>query len=245
MKTAEIQSLSVRTLNLIIGAIALMLGPVLMLVGNMTRGFIHSGSEVICDSVSAYYHFNDITRNLFVGGLTAIGMLLLAYRGWFPGRQVWDRLIGVLGCLLAIAIANIPCCSDYAKWHNAAAVVLFLILGCMLMWRFTERTGDAQELQHPEWKKMRNTVYRLCAIAMLAALLLRGLSTALGGTFFSVMAVELVCLTAFGIGWLVKSRYILGYGDSKLSLFRRNSDLEDSVGHLLNKPLMRSLARVR
>jgi hypothetical protein len=225
MKSQEIQGISSKTINLVIGGIALLLGPMLMVVGVLSHKLSpHEG--LFARSISHYYCYNDVTGDIFVGSLSAVGMLMLCYRGWSQESNMFDRLIGGSGCIAALLIANLPCCSDYklvALGHGVAAGCLFLLLALMLIQRFTEVTGDEDELSHPMWKSFRNLFFKSCGYAMgvatLVALILIGIEWLIDKPFsFSVFFVlEQICLALFGLGWLAKSRYLFGYKYSKVN----------------------------
>jgi len=212
---AKIQGTSARTINLCIGGGALLLGPGLVLIGLFFGG---KGWEMAA-SISEYYYFSDLTRNLFVGVLCAMGLLMSAYRGWNKNSR-WDRTIAVASWVSAWGIALAPCNSGYSWLHFTAAGILFGLMAAMLWWRFTEATGDADEANHCRWKRLRNRVYRCCAIAIVIAILIKAASliryvgmdthTPANLTFW----IEVLGLTAFSFGWLTKSRFILGYQKS-------------------------------
>jgi hypothetical protein len=210
----NIQGTSARTINLCIGAIAMLLGPGLVLVGYASSRFDLSfiPGPPVAPSISDYYYFNDITRNIFVGALCAIGLLISAYRGWRDDNAA-DRVIAVTGFIAAWAVAMAPCKSELKPLHFLAAAVLFGLMAIMLRYRFTEPTGDPDETAHPGWKAFRNRIYRWCSNVMLVAMAARALTmlpnvTAAWNTTFWV---EVVGLSAFSLGWLTKSRYLFGY----------------------------------
>jgi hypothetical protein len=229
-KTPEaVQGVSSRTINLVIGGIALLIGPALMLIGHLSRDMVISDPQLIANSISAYYHHNSITRDLFVGLLSCIGFLTLCYRGWNPNIVWVDRLIGGSGCAAAMLVANVPCCGHRLDWiHNGAAAFFIVLLAVMLMTRFTEMSGDDDEKQHSNWKRIRNRIYRLLGWGMLLSLLpalLHMLAPDLVGER-AVMLTELGALTCFGLGWLAKSRFIFGYRIEALGAFHRTQARE-------------------
>ncbi|MYM21848.1 hypothetical protein GTP46_04175 [Duganella sp. FT135W] len=210
---AKIQGTSARTINLCIGGGALLLGPGLVLIGLFFGG---KGWEM-AKSISAYYEFSDITRNLFVGVLCAMGLLMSAYRGWSKDNRC-DRTIAVASWVSAWGIALVPFNSRQYSWlHFSSAGVLFGLMAAMLWWRFTEATGDADEANHCRWKRLRNRIYRGCALAILVAIIIKAASEI---SYFGIDTtqpanltfwIEVLGLTAFSLGWLTKSRFILGY----------------------------------
>lgn len=195
----------------------MLLGPGLVLVGLGSRGFLvtHEG-WVAAPSISEYYYFNDLTRNCFVGAMAAIGLLISAYRGWHQ-NNFWDRSIAIASWAAAWLVGLVPCDSPLSWIHFSAAATLFGLMAAMLWYRFTEHTGDSDEESHPDWKRLRNRVYRSCALIIAAAIAVKALSL-ITSLHFEVRTpwnftfwIEVVGLFAFSIGWLTKSRFIFGY----------------------------------
>jgi hypothetical protein len=229
--------ISQRTIYLIIGGIALLIGPTLMLIGYLTPSTALLQKHLIQDSISGYYHHNETTRDLFVGMMTSIGLLTLSYRGWRASTPGIDLSIAIVGCMLCLAIANAPCCDHRLhQIHNGAAVALMLLLAFILITRFTENSGDSDETAHPEWKQFRNLVFKLCGWLLVAALLPAGLEAILGLNlgFSGILVTELTGLSLFGFGWLTKSRMILGYRRSTMAFLYWSESRESFVIRLLN-----------
>ncbi len=233
----KVQGVSARTINLVIGGIALLIGPGLMLIGYLTNGVGTPKHHGIEDSISAYYHYNDITRNLFVGLLSCIGFLTLCYRGWNVRVKWIDRLIGGTGCIAAMLVANVPCCNGGHSWvHNLAAGVFIVLLAVMLLTRFTEKSGDPDEVAYPIWKSIRNRVFQICGCLMLFSLLPAAASffmklSLLGDR--AVLVTELGALTFFGLGWLTKSRFAFGYRRDELGTMQRTAAREKWLARVL------------
>lgn len=84
-----------------------------------------------------------------MGGMSAVGILMLCYRGWYFESDAIDRVIGVADCVAALTIANLPCCERLPYWykwgHGAGAIALFVLLASLLLFRFTDRTEDTKE----------------------------------------------------------------------------------------------------
>lgn len=235
MSPQESQAIPSRTINLVIGGIALMLGPLLMAVGYVTPA-LH-GAQGIAPSISDYYCYNLVTRDIFVGMLSAVGVLMLCYRGWYFKSAVIDRVIGFAGCIAALAIANLPCCDTFPlifnQGHFAGAALLFLLLAFMLIFRFTDRIDDRCEMKYPYWKALRNIAYRFCGFGILtvsiggsAMIFLQKRAGTPGAGALSLLIVEMLCLTLFGLGWLAKSRYLLGYERDKAAFLYRREEWE-------------------
>ena|ERR1700733_5036519 len=210
---ANIQGTSARSINLSIGAVAMLLGPMLIIIGYLSLPLFWSYCGwTFAPSISEYYYFNNLTRDIFVGSLGAMGLLIGAYRGWHKNNRA-DRAIAVLGLVAAWLVALVPCNSAGRDVHFGAAATLFLLMAIMLAFRFTDKTGDADENAHPRWKNLKNWIYRICAIVMVVTMAIKAVVML---TDFSPIAditflIEAVGLFAFSIGWLTKSRFLFGY----------------------------------
>ena len=224
------RNISPKTINLIISLVALLFAPTLWLVGALIADHPVcmdcqaqcQGSGWTAESVSHYYCWSEVTRDLFVGALTGLGFLFLAYRGWArePGRL--DHMIAIWCALLALAIANFPT-SSALKWvhhvHVICAVALFITLSWIALCRFSDRLGDQEERDNLAWKAVRNGIYGFCAALMVFGMLFIAVNVLLG--FISIGPLtkhykfcgEALALSAFGLAWLVKSRFLFGYSD--------------------------------
>lgn len=213
-----IQGVSARSVNFTIGACAFLLPGVLILAGVLSSPYLGSGKFLVwglASSLSHYYFFNGLTRNIFVGGLCAVGFLMLSYKGWGDTRGK-DRFVGVFALFAACGIGLIPCervVSGFPneRLHGVATLALFGLIAYMLWFRFTERTGDSSEKSSEAQKEFRNLVYRACSVL----LVLDGLFFLLGpytGLWAYVLVSEAVAMMLFGVGWLTKSRFVFGYG---------------------------------
>ena len=164
-------------------------------------------------SVSDYY-YTDV-RNGFVGDLIAIGVFLLAYRGY----DKWDVTATNAAGLFAIVVALFPTSpvnpTHKALWigriHLTSAALLFLTLAFISIWLFRKTTpGESITVA----KSKRNAVYLWSGIVILASvaaiLILRWL---LGDDTMArhhiVFWFEAIALLAFGFSWLTKGQAIL------------------------------------
>src|SRR6476469_4361187 len=122
--TTDPQIVAYRILRWTVGAIGMGLPVALVLGQNVLNlfpprpeitpyPFVHD--HLILDSLSSY-HWSGM-RDLFAGGLCAIGFFLLAY----PGISRWESRIGNLACVFAVGVAVFPCSlfgqSSYT-WYN-------------------------------------------------------------------------------------------------------------------------------
>jgi hypothetical protein len=187
------------TLRRVVGVLGVGL-PVVLAVW----GFPLCGCLAIQPSLSDYYGLR--TRDAFVGILFAIAWFLYAYRGY----ERRDDVAGDLACFFALGVAFFPNSGTTLEKtvHFASAVALFLVLAYFSLFLFTKSGGAPT----PE-KKIRNRVYRVCGVSMLACIGLIGLfywrldETAVA-QLKPVFWLESLALWAFGISWFVKGETV-------------------------------------
>ncbi len=164
-------------------------------------------------SVSDYY-YTDV-RNGFVGDLVAIGVFLLAYRGYDRWDVTTTNAAGLFAIVAALFPTAPPDPSTTALWigrvHLASAGLLFLTLAVISIWLFrTSPPGQALTVA----KAKRNRVYLWSGVVILACLaailVLRWvLGDATVARYPIVFWLETVALLAFGFSWLTKGQAIL------------------------------------
>ena len=140
-----------RTLRLIVGGIAFSFSLVVFML-----------ATTITSSISASYHTN--ARDVFVGFLFVIGILLIGYRGhaykptgkkggfWYEARKFWAKhqedLISTIGGFAAIAAAVCPTACDTctrdlkSNIHTVAATILFSIVVYFCWFPFLDKVLD-------------------------------------------------------------------------------------------------------
>jgi hypothetical protein len=139
-------------------------------------------------------------RDVFVGGLCAIGVFLISYRYGKPD-DVLSTIAGVLAVLVALfptAPGNPTSTAVAIGWvHAVAAVSLFAILAYFCIFLFT-RSNSAKA----------NRVYYLCGGVILAGMVLALASNLLPDAVRHAVRprfwCEAVAVFAFGFAWLVK-----------------------------------------
>ncbi len=166
-------------------------------------------------SISSYY-YTDL-RNVLVGSLCAIGVVLFCYK--------YDRIDNVLSNIAgvcAVAVALFPTASAHPSRtgrivggvHELAAALLLLLLAYFCLFLFTRTDPGVVGPQTPR-KRDRNRVYRVCGVIIVLAVLLGGLLDS-GLTPHSfrehanpLLWAEWAAITAFGAAWLIKGRTLL------------------------------------
>lgn len=165
--------------------------------------------EGLQPSVSHYYYTGMI--GVFVGVLFAIGVFLVAYKGF----DEWDDWAADLAGICAIGVALFPTTQEGATTligyvHFGFATVLFGTLACMSFFLFT-----LSDQASPKARKLRrNKIYRWCGVIMAAAIILIGLYFL--AKFWHwvpenwldwlkpVLILETAAIMAFGVSWLTK-----------------------------------------
>lgn len=181
-------------LRIVLGVLAILLPWIVALLNN---GFPASIS-------ATYYVAECITP--FMGILISSSVILMCYKGY----DWQDDLILSLSGLMGLGICLFPTYKsgmDYvgtfhtpvetsSTLHNICAILFFVLLAYNSFFLFTK--GDGQPTKK---KKIRNIIYRICGVGMLAsfALLL------LPDFHIKVWLVETIALFFFGLSFLTKA----------------------------------------
>jgi len=171
-----------KALRIYVGVVATFL-PVLVY-------FASNGQDL--SSVSVGY-YSQLSRDIYVGSLFAIGAFLVGYNGHFFYE-------GIASSLHAHLI------EDWPITHLVSAAVMFLVLIYFCLGCFRKR-ALMKYRQDPSnvWARNRARLYLVCGIVMILALVCGELiPLALGYKPFKLVFItEMVALFAFGIAWLV------------------------------------------
>jgi hypothetical protein len=215
-RTVDPQIVAYRILRWTVGVIAMSLPFALVLGQNIVNRFPPNpdispypdiSDHFILDSLSSY-HWSGM-RDLFAGGLCAIGFFLLAY----PGIAKWEAKVGDLACVFAVGVALFPCSklgdSSYT-WYNmahyACAGCLFFILACFCYFSFPKPEPGHGQLPR---KPLRIKIYKTCGVVIISCIV----AIALVGHVLSkewpeltnlVFWLETLAIWAFGFSWFVK-----------------------------------------
>ena len=144
-----------------------------------------------------------------VGVLTTASIVLMCYKGHSTLDHVVSAMAGLFGLMIVLFPCECPAASDIVGFfqipvkisniiHCASAVAFFLLLSYMSMFRFTMTSPDKEPTKN---KKIKNIIFRVCAVGMMCALILMPLPIEF---FAKTFIVEAIALTFFGISWLVK-----------------------------------------
>lgn len=204
--------ISARTLVLVIGILGFVF-PIFLII----HAVIWQDCEFIQNSISAYYH--TISRNLFVGILSAIAICLYAYQGY----SKVDNIFGNVAAILALGVAFCPtstgapftdCLPNVIDTgylntiHFVCAAGLFSILSIFSLFIFTKSKGKKSKT-----KIKRNRVFKTCGCLMVLFILLIACYFFFLSKSFPALAkyrpvfwLETLALWSFSVSWMVKSK---------------------------------------
>lgn len=159
----------------------------------------------IPSSISAtYYAASCITPFMIILGASSI--LLMSYKGY----DLQDDLILTASGIMGLCICLFPTYEAGMKYvgtfqvpvvissciHNISAIIFFILLAYNSFFLFTK--GDGKPTKK---KKIRNIIYRVCGVGMIASFLI----LLLPAFYIQVWLVETIALFFFGISFLTKA----------------------------------------
>lgn len=159
-------------------------------------------------SISAYYWTGAVS--LFVGLLAALSLFLLTYRGYSTNK--WDRRVAIVAGIAAAVVATFPTSPPrgiatlpwWSSWinktHTVAAITLFSMFAVFSLWLF-RKTAEGETPATD--KKLRNGIYLLCGIVIVASMVWAFIG---GKSGRSIFLPESLALIFFAWSWLVKGR---------------------------------------
>lgn len=131
--------------------------------------------------------------------LGSASITLISYKGYELIDDIILTLAGIAGFLICIFPCRGYCVADAALCsmvHNISAIVFFSLLAYNSFFLFTKSTG-----QMTTKKKIRNIIYRICGIGMIAAF---GIML-LPAFRIRIWLVETIALFFFGVSFLTKA----------------------------------------
>ncbi len=180
------------------------------------------------DSMSGYYYTD--MRNTFVGTLCALGVFLVAYRGYDAVDEWITNVAGVAAIGVAFFPTKPAVCTTAAgacpatsvtrlstsqqvvgDIHLGLAAITLIALGLMAL-RFA-RHGKPGDGPGPRFAG-ENAIFRASGITVLGCVLLAALSNLLPASVKAhwpwLFIFEAIAVFAFGVSWVVKGRTIQG-----------------------------------
>lgn len=139
--------------------------------------------------------------------LGSAALLLFTYKGY----NTFDDIINTLAGIFGLGICIFPCFTEEYSMvgtfqlpvgvsstiHNITAIGFFGCLAYNALFQFTKH-GDEEMTKN---KKIRNIIYRICGIGMIASFLLMLLPS----FYIQTWLVETIALFFFGVSWLTKA----------------------------------------
>ena len=176
-----------------------------------TKGFPEDFWDLL--SISETYY---VTPPL-VGILTTAAVVLMCYKGYSTKDHVISALAGLFGLMIVLFPCNCPAASEIVGFfqlpvkisniiHCASAIAFFLLLSYMSLCQFTQGKDDTRN------KHIKNIIFKICGIGMLASLALMVIPVEF---FAKTFIVEAIALTFFGVSWLVKGEFLGLLSDEK------------------------------
>lgn len=143
--------------------------------------------------------------------LGSASIVLMCYDGYKKIDNVVTTISGVFGILIVLFPCNAPIVPDgdwnvgffglpakySAMIHNFSACCFFILLSVNSLFLFT--MGES----NTKMKKVRNFIYRVCGIGMIASMILMVIPVSF---YAKTFVVEALALTFFGISWLTKGQ---------------------------------------
>lgn len=201
--SADIEKAWLKRIRNFIGILGMIL-PWISLVGAIlvarTKGIPDDFWETL--SISATYY---VTPPL-VGILTTAAVVLMCYKGYNWKDNLVTTLSGIFGAMIVIFPCKCPVAGELVGFfqlpvnishiiHCTSAVLFFILLSINSMFLFTLGGNETRN------KKIKNIIFRVCAIGMICALVLMPLPIKF---FAKTFIIEAIALTFFGVSWLVK-----------------------------------------
>lgn len=181
-------------LRAVLGSLAIALP---WIVALLNRGFP--------PSISATYYIPECVTP-FMGILVSCSILLMCYRGYDWLDDLILTLSGIMGlgiCLFPTYCSNLIYVGTFrtpvelsSNIHNICALVFFGLLAYNSFFLFTKGDGNPTKK-----KKIRNIIYRICGVGMLASFLIMLLP------YFRIQVwlMETCALFFFGLSFLTKA----------------------------------------
>ena len=156
-------------------------------------------------SLSATWYTNACTSFMIILG--SASFLLICYKGYTKVDDVLLTCSGIAGLLICLFPCSIPEVTGKigtflvdseisAMIHDISAVVFFALLSYNSFFLFTKSSGEMTRK-----KRIRNIIYRICGVGMIASFLL----LLLPDFHIKIWLVETFALFFFGVSFLTKA----------------------------------------
>lgn len=206
--------------RLLIGIIGLVL-PVALYLLAAWRPEFPAQRWTLLPSMSAYYYTGAVVA--FVGLLFTLALFLFAYQGYGNRWQRFDLIAARVAAVAAITVAFFPTGAPqgypvtpwWQHWmeyvHSSGAAVLFCTFAFFALYLFRRTDPEDEDGQRRTVdKQRRDTIYLVCGIAILIAILwvcaigLMNYFAVAGEKGRPIFWPECVALIFFAVSWLTK-----------------------------------------
>ena len=155
------------------------------------------------DSISAFYYTP--ARGLFVGTLVAIGVAMVAYRGYTRGENRLLNAAGTLAVVVALFPTEDPALPglDAANVIHVLAAAAFFVLAALSIFFYGQNTVGS--LPDPALQRGYRAVYRILIVLVLFFPALALIIAWLVDSTMALFLVETAALYAFATFWIVKT----------------------------------------
>jgi hypothetical protein len=189
---------------------------------------VDSGIYHPLESISHYYFTR--ASGIFTIIISLLAIFLIIYKGDRPGEFYLSLISGVFALCVVIfptynlcnkclkfnndfCITVVPVNAYRETFHHISAAIFLICLASMSFFQFTKQS-DAT-MKEGSRKLVRNRIYRICAIIMVAAL-----AVIFSGKYLKVFDedfyyrnsltfwMETIAVEAFGFSWFVKGKTI-------------------------------------
>ena len=156
-------------------------------------------------SISATWYTNACTAFMIILG--SASFLLICYRGYSKLDDIVLTCTGIAGLLVCLFPTSIPEVQGKigtfmtdrdvsSAIHMISAVIFFALLSYNSFFLFTKSSGEMTRK-----KKIRNVIYRICGVGMIASFLI----LLLPSFYIQYWLAEMFALFFFGISFLTKA----------------------------------------
>ena len=156
-------------------------------------------------SISATWYTNACTAFMIILG--SASFLLICYKGYSKLDDIVLTCTGIAGLLVCLFPTSIPEVQGKigtfmidrdvsSAIHMISAVIFFALLSYNSFFLFTKSSGEMTRK-----KKIRNVIYRICGVGMIASFLI----LLLPSFYIKYWLAEMFALFFFGISFLTKA----------------------------------------
>jgi len=174
---------------------------------------VFGGHGFFLPSISATYYMNSVA--IFMMLMGAASVFLIFYQGYDLTDARISKIAGVGGLVLSLfpvsygsTVHNFLQLPMYITnvLHLTGAIMFFAGISWMMLFQFTK---SAKDIEKGSRKALRNKIYKVCGITMIAGLIAGFGGARIFGFSPCIYFGEAIALWAFGVGFLVKGNVLL------------------------------------